>query len=65
MDPNFEGLFNNLIVPTAETKRQIRLIDIHRTSRRGIFYAGIAGTGKTSIIKNYVAKMNREEVVSA
>lgn len=64
-DPSYEGLYNNLIVPTAETKRQIRLIDIHKTSKKGIFYVGIAGTGKTSIIKNYIAKVNKEEVVSA
>lgn len=65
MDSQFDGLFINLIVPTNETKRQQRLIDIHKASRRGIFYAGIAGTGKTTIIKNYIAKMNKEEVVFA
>jgi dynein heavy chain len=41
------------------------LIDIHRTSARGIFYGGIAGTGKTTIIKNYIAKMNKDELVTA
>ena len=65
MDPNFEGLFSNLIVPTAETSRQIRLINVHKQSRRGLFYVGIAGTGKTTIMKNYFAKMNREEVIAA
>ena len=65
MDPNFDGLYSNLIVPTAETKRQIRLIDIHKVSKRGIFYGGIAGTGKTTIIKNYFAMMNREELINA
>jgi dynein heavy chain len=29
MDPNFEGLYSNLIVPTVETRRQSRLIEIH------------------------------------
>jgi hypothetical protein len=65
MDPNFDGLYNNLIVPTAETKRQIRLIDIHKVSKWGIFYVCIAGTGKTTIIKNYFAIMNREELINA
>jgi dynein heavy chain len=64
MDKDYEGLYSNLIVPTIETQRQCRLIDIHKKSKRGLFYAGIAGTGKTTILKNYFATMNKEELLS-
>jgi len=62
MDKEFDGLYSNLIVPTIETQRQTRLIDIHKQSKRGLFYCGIAGTGKTTILKNYFATMNKEEL---
>lgn len=65
MDKEFDGLYSNLIVPTIETQRQTRLIDIHKQSKRGLFYCGIAGTGKTTILKNYFATMNKEELQSA
>ena len=49
-NPDFDGLFANLVVPSAETTRQKFLIDVHRKTRRGLIYVGFAGTGKTTII---------------
>jgi len=65
MDPDYDGLYSNLIVPTIETTRQNRLINIHKYSKKGIFYAGIAGTGKTTVLKNYFQCMNKEENIGA
>lgn len=65
MDANYDGLYSNLIVPTIETKRQLRLIEIHKKSRRGVCFVGIAGTGKTTIMKNFFAKANRDEILCA
>jgi len=50
MNKDYEGLFNNLVVPTAETTRQRFLLDLHVNARKGILYVGSAGTGKTTII---------------
>ena len=50
MDPNFEGLYSNLVVPTSETTRQKFLLDVHIAARRGVLYVGSAGTGKTTIV---------------
>lgn len=61
-DENFDGLYTNLVVPTAETTRQKFLIDIHLISRRGMLYVGKAGTGKTTILKDYFAEVNPELV---
>ena len=65
MDAGYDGLYSNLIVPTIETKRQTELIKIHTPSQRGLFYGGIAGTGKTTILKNFTANMNREKYTAA
>lgn len=62
-DPNFEGLFANLVVPTAETTRQKFLIDVHRKTRKGLLYVGFAGTGKTTILKDYFASVDKETTV--
>jgi dynein heavy chain len=64
-DPNFEGLFSNLVVPSAETTRQRFLIDVHRKTRKGLLYVGFAGTGKTSIIKDYFSAVDKELTVTA
>ncbi len=62
-DPNFDGLFANLVVPTAETTRQKFLIDMHRKTRKGLLYVGFAGTGKTTVIKDYFASVDKETTV--
>lgn len=64
-NPDFEGLFANLVVPSAETSRQKFLIDVHRKTRKGILYVGYAGTGKTTIIKDYFAGVDKETTVCA
>jgi dynein heavy chain len=48
-------LFSNLVVPSAETTRQKFLIEINRRWKKPIVYVGFAGTGKTTIIKDYFA----------
>lgn len=64
-DPNFEGLFQNLVVPTAETTRQRYLLDLHVSSRKGMLYVGSAGTGKTTIVKDYFAVIDTETIITA
>jgi len=60
MDPNWEGLYNNLVVPTVETTRQKFLLDMHVGARKGVLYVGTAGTSKTTIIKDYFSKLDPE-----
>jgi len=54
-DPLFEGLFSQLIVGTAETERQKYLLEMHKRVKKGMLYVGTAGTGKTTIVKDYFA----------
>ena len=55
-----EGLFNNIVVPTAETTRQRFLLDMHVKAKKGVLYVGSAGTGKTTIIKDYFSTLDKD-----
>lgn len=59
-DKSYDGLYNNLVVPTAETTRQKFLLDMHVGARKGVLYVGTAGTSKTTIIKDYFSKLDPE-----
>jgi len=65
MNKDFEGLFSNLVVPTAETTRQRYLLDIHVSARKGMIYVGSAGTGKTTIIMDYFSTLDKEVMLNA
>jgi dynein heavy chain len=54
-----------LVVPTAETARQRFLLDLHVNARRGMLYVGSAGTGKTTIIKDYFGTLDKEVTLNA
>jgi dynein heavy chain len=53
-----------MVVPTAETARQRFLLDLHVKARRGMLYVGAAGTGKTTIIKDYFSTLDKERTLS-
>ena len=63
-DPTYEGLYINLVVPTTETTRQTYLLDMHKKSLKGVLFIGIAGTGKTTIIKNYFSNTDPEQTTT-
>jgi dynein heavy chain len=54
-----------LVVPTAETARQRFLLDLHVAARKGMLYVGSAGTGKTTIIKDYFSTLDKEHVLNS
>jgi dynein heavy chain len=62
-DTEYEGLFANLVVPTAETTRQSYIMDLHVKAKKGVLYVGKAGTGKTVNIRNYLSSVDAETVM--
>jgi dynein heavy chain len=62
---DYEGLFNNLVVPTAETTRQKFLLDMHVAAKKGMLYVGSAGTGKTTIIKDFFTTLDKDVTANA
>jgi dynein heavy chain len=65
MDTEFDGLFSSLVVPTAETTRQRFLLDMHVKARKGMIYIGSAGTGKTTIVRDYFSTLDKESIINA
>jgi len=61
-DTSYEGLFSNVVVPTSDTVRHKFILDMHVKSKKGVLYVGSAGTGKTTIIKNYFSTLDKELV---
>ena len=60
-----DGLFLNIVVPTAETTRQRFILDMHVKAKKGVLYVGSAGTGKTTIIKDYFSTLDKDYVLNA
>ena len=60
-----DGLYTNIVVPTAETTRQRFIIDMHVKAKKGVLYVGSAGTGKTTIMKDYFSILDKEVVNNA
>jgi len=60
----FEGLFENLVVPTADTTRQGFLLDLHVLAKKGMIFVGKAGTGKTTIISNYFTGLDKDSTLT-
>lgn len=52
-------------MPTAETTRQRFILDMHVKYKKGVLYVGSAGTGKTTIIKDYFSTLDKEFILSA
>lgn len=65
LNKDYEGLYQNLIVPTAETTRQGYLLNIHVLARKGMLYVGKAGTGKTTNIRDFLNKVNQDQTLFA
>ncbi len=60
-----DGLFLNIVVPTAETTRQRFILDMHVKAKKGVLYVGSAGTGKTTIIKDFFSTLDKDVVINA
>uniref|UniRef100_A0A0G4GMS7 Dynein-1, subspecies f n=1 Tax=Chromera velia CCMP2878 TaxID=1169474 RepID=A0A0G4GMS7_9ALVE len=63
-EPLQEQMFANIIVSTLETTRMNWILDLHRQRSKPALFVGSAGTGKTTIIKDYFRGLP-EEVMSA
>jgi len=61
----YEGLFNNIVVPTADTTRQKYIISLHVQRRKGVLYVGAAGTGKTTVMNDYFSGLDKDYTLSA
>lgn len=57
-----EPIFSKIFVPTIHTTRLRYLLDMHLKRKKPVLFVGGAGTGKTQVIKNYLASTKTEQV---
>ena len=54
-------MFSKIIVHTFNTVRLKKLLDSHVKRRKPIMFIGSAGTGKTTVFKDYLSETSRTE----
>ena len=57
-----EPIFSKIFVPTIHTTRLRYLLDMHLRRKKPVLFVGGAGTGKTQVIKDYLATTKPELV---
>lgn len=60
--PSDEEIFSKIYVSTLQTTRLKFLIDVHVAQIKPILFVGSAGTGKTAVIKDYLASTKSEKI---
>jgi len=64
-EAQFDQLYQNIVVPTADTIKHKSILDLHMKQDKPVLYVGSAGTGKTTIIKDYFLNVDKEHAVVA
>jgi len=55
--------FTNIVVSTLDTIRLKYLLQLHVHRKKPILFVGSAGTGKTTVVKEYLTTLNPEEIL--
>jgi dynein heavy chain len=66
-DPIADRMFQNIIVSTVEIERMKYTTGLNMSQKRPVLFVGVAGTGKTTIVKDYLVdvKLKDENMISA
>ena len=64
-EARYDQLYQNIVVPTADTIKHKTILGLHVKQRKAVLYVGSAGTGKTTIIKDYFLNVDKETTVVA
>lgn len=59
-EPDDSVVFNKIYVPTLQTTRLRALLDYHVKRFKSVLFVGSAGTGKTAVMKDYLASCDPE-----
>jgi dynein heavy chain len=65
-NPVTEKMYQNIVISNIELERMKYIMDLHVAQKKPVLYVGVAGTGKTVIVKDYLAdlKARTEDFVS-
>jgi dynein heavy chain len=55
--PVVECMFQNIVVSNVDLERLKYILDLNMQRRKPVLFVGVAGTGKTTFVKDYLAEM--------
>jgi dynein heavy chain len=61
-NPVAERMYQNIIISTVEIERLKYILGLHVQCDRPVLYVGIAGTGKTTIVKDYLSELGESRL---
>ncbi|CAE8644925.1 unnamed protein product [Polarella glacialis] len=56
-EPVVETMYQNIVISNVELERMKYLLDLHVKRQKPMLLVGVAGTGKTTIVKDYLAEV--------
>jgi dynein heavy chain, axonemal len=62
--PQYDTLFQNIVVPTLDTTRLKYILELHMKMEKPVIFVGGAGTGKTAIVKDYFSSLESEKFLT-
>jgi dynein heavy chain len=61
-NPVVERMYQNIIISNIEIERMKYILSLHVQMDRPVLYVGIAGTGKTTIVKDYLSELGESRL---
>lgn len=59
-----DTLYESIIVPNIDITRQKFILDLHVKARKPSLFVGSAGTGKTTVVKDFLTNIDPETLMS-
>jgi dynein heavy chain len=56
-NPVAEQMYQNIIITTMDIERMKYILNLHVQRKKPVLYVGVAGTGKTTIVKDFLADL--------
>merc|ERR1719199_1341002 len=61
-NPVAERMYQNIVISTVEIERMKYILALHVQCNRPVLYVGVAGTGKTTIVKDYLSELGESRL---
>ena len=59
-----DTMFQNIIVPNVDITRQKFILECNVSGQKPSLFVGAAGTGKTTVVKNFLSNIDPEQLIS-
>jgi dynein heavy chain len=60
-NPIADRMYQNIVISNFEIERNKYILDLHIKRKKPVLFVGVAGTGKTTIVKDYLADLKAKD----